>query len=67
MSEPADRAERPCALCGKPQDSRFRPFCSKRCADVDLGRWLKGNYVIPGREMDEGDQPNRPHDNGAPE
>jgi hypothetical protein len=34
---------------------KFSPFCSKRCADVDLGRWLKGNYVIPGRATDEGD------------
>lgn len=32
----------------------FRPFCSKRCADVDLGRWLKGGYVIPGREGEAG-------------
>jgi len=32
-----------------------RPFCSKRCADVDLGRWLTGQYVIPGKpeEVDE--------------
>ena len=29
---------------------RFHPFCSKRCADVDLGRWLKGNYAIPAVE-----------------
>ena len=46
---------RRCAVCGKPQNEAFRPFCSKRCADIDLGRWLKGNYVIPGREVDEGD------------
>ena len=32
--------------------SEFRPFCSKRCADVDLGRWLTGAYVIPGRDGD---------------
>jgi hypothetical protein len=44
-----------CAICGKPQDAKFRPFCSKRCADIDLGRWLKGNYVIPGRVTDESD------------
>ena len=30
----------------------YRPFCSKRCADVDLNRWLAGNYVIPGRDGD---------------
>ena len=37
-----------CVICGKPRDPRYAPFCSKRCADVDLGRWLKGPYVIPG-------------------
>jgi hypothetical protein len=56
MSPPDERDVRACAICGKPQAPQFRPFCSKRCADVDLGRWLKGNYVIPGRQTDEGDQ-----------
>ena len=37
-----------CAICGKEQDPKYRPFCSKRCADVDLNRWLKGGYAIPG-------------------
>ena len=37
-----------CPVCGKPRTQEYRPFCSKRCADVDLGRWLKGTYVIPG-------------------
>ena len=55
MSPPPE--PRTCAVCGKPQDAKFRPFCSKRCADVDLGRWLKGNYVIPGQVTDEGDDP----------
>ena len=34
-------------------EKRFHPFCSKRCADVDLGRWLKGNYAIPAVEADD--------------
>jgi endogenous inhibitor of DNA gyrase (YacG/DUF329 family) len=55
MSPPDDARAGVCAVCGKPQRPEFRPFCSKRCADVDLGRWLKGNYVIPGRDVDEGD------------
>jgi endogenous inhibitor of DNA gyrase (YacG/DUF329 family) len=42
-----DRAPR-CPICGKPRSERYDPFCSKRCADVDLHRWLKGRYVIPG-------------------
>jgi uncharacterized protein len=40
--------ERPCPICGKPRSERYDPFCSKRCADVDLHGWLKGSYVIPG-------------------
>lgn len=37
-----------CPICGKPRDEKYRPFCSKRCADVDLSRWLSGTYAIPG-------------------
>jgi endogenous inhibitor of DNA gyrase (YacG/DUF329 family) len=37
-----------CPVCGKPAAEGFKPFCSKRCADVDLNRWLKGGYIIPG-------------------
>jgi uncharacterized protein len=43
-----ENKDRPCPVCGKPRDLRYAPFCSRRCADVDLHRWLKGNYVIPG-------------------
>lgn len=42
----AGEASRRCPICGKPQDPEFRPFCSKRCADIDLGRWLGGKYRI---------------------
>ncbi|HET6375840.1 MAG TPA: DNA gyrase inhibitor YacG [Methylocella sp.] len=38
---------RPCPVCGKPAVFAFRPFCSKRCADIDLHRWLGGVYAIP--------------------
>ena len=38
---------RPCPICGKAQTVSHRPFCSKRCADIDLGRWLKGVYAVP--------------------
>ncbi len=41
-------ARKTCAICGKPRDPRYDPFCSKRCADVDLHRWLSGVYVVPG-------------------
>jgi hypothetical protein len=40
-------------LCAKPRDAAYRPFCSKRCADVDLARWLDGAYAIPAREADD--------------
>lgn len=44
---PVPRPVRPCPICGKPPVARFHPFCSARCADVDLNRWLTGAYVIP--------------------
>ena len=36
-----------CPICGKPRTQDYRPFCSRRCADIDLGRWLNGAYVVP--------------------
>ncbi len=36
-----------CALCDKLVVEKYSPFCSKHCSDIDLGRWLKGNYAIP--------------------
>lgn len=36
-----------CPICSKAGDPKYRPFCSRRCADVDLGRWLTGRYAIP--------------------
>ena len=41
---------RKCPICGKPTVEEFKPFCSRRCADVDLNRWLSGSYVIPARD-----------------
>ena len=46
---PASPAKR-CPECGKPASSPTLPFCSPRCRDVDLNRWLSGSYVIPGKE-----------------
>ncbi|MEL6480501.1 MAG: DNA gyrase inhibitor YacG [Pseudomonadota bacterium] len=42
-----------CPICGQPTLQSMRPFCSKRCADVDLGRWLTGAYAIPGEDTAE--------------
>ena len=45
-----------CPICGKPAQDDFKPFCSRRCADVDLGRWLNERYVVPGEEPSEEEQ-----------
>ncbi|MEO1025866.1 MAG: DNA gyrase inhibitor YacG [Pseudomonadota bacterium] len=58
-----------CPICSKPAFKAYRPFCSKRCADVDLGRWLNGNYAIPSEEgpdtvsnaVDQADEGSRNH------
>lgn len=44
-----------CPICEKEPDNRYRPFCSKRCADVDLGKWLTGAYAVASVEEDETD------------
>ncbi len=46
---------RPCPICTKPGTLEYRPFCSKRCADVDLNRWLSGSYAIPVTEEEDED------------
>ena len=50
----------PCPVCGKPAVRADHPFCSKRCADIDLNRWLAGAYAIPGTEGDEEDEEGEP-------
>ena len=64
MAQPRTRT---CPICNRPlgeqEDAlRFRPFCSKRCADVDLGRWLKGAYAIP--VVDDEDEDGETPDGG---
>ena len=48
-----------CPICGRPSESAYRPFCSRRCADVDLARWLRGSYAIPdtAESEDGGEKP----------
>jgi endogenous inhibitor of DNA gyrase (YacG/DUF329 family) len=46
---------KPCPICGKPAEMALRPFCSKRCKDVDLGRWFAERYVIPASPADPSD------------
>jgi endogenous inhibitor of DNA gyrase (YacG/DUF329 family) len=60
-AEPPDAAgnagppAKPCPECGKPANPATLPFCSPRCRDVDLNRWLSGSYVIPGKDTDPED------------
>ncbi len=42
-----------CPVCAKPTDPATRPFCSKRCADVDLSRWLNGSYAVPSQDPED--------------
>jgi uncharacterized protein len=53
---PAPAARKPCPICGRPSTPEHTPFCTDRCRQVDLGRWLSGSYVIPARDdQDDGD------------
>ena len=42
-----------CPICDKETITEFRPFCSKRCGDLDLGKWLGGVYAIPSTDPDD--------------
>jgi endogenous inhibitor of DNA gyrase (YacG/DUF329 family) len=58
MTSPSLAPGKPCPICGKPSQMKYRPFCSRRCGDIDLNRWMSGVYAIPVRETD--DDPERP-------
>ena len=49
-----DTAKTTCPMCKKPSAKDYTPFCSKRCADLDLGKWLDGNYILAGQTPLEG-------------
>ncbi len=42
-----------CPICVRKSDEKYKPFCSRRCADVDLGKWLTGSYAIPAAAIDD--------------
>ncbi|SLN48029.1 zinc-binding protein [Roseivivax jejudonensis] len=42
-----------CPICSKPTDGRYRPFCSRRCADVDLAKWMTGAYAVPSTDPED--------------
>jgi len=50
---PGRGSAKPCPICGKPAAETSKPFCSERCRDVDLNRWLSDSYAIPGKEDDD--------------
>ncbi|HZP75438.1 MAG TPA: DNA gyrase inhibitor YacG [Pseudolabrys sp.] len=56
MAEPTSAPSSSCPICGKPTDPPFKPFCSKRCRDVDLNRWLSGVYAVPVKEEENEDE-----------
>lgn len=53
---PANDNPRPCPICRRPAIEKYRPFCSSHCADVDLHRWLGGQYAIPVVEQEDADE-----------
>jgi len=54
-SNPKSSGSAKCPICGRATATDYRPFCSRRCADVDLARWLSGGYAIPARADDDED------------
>ena len=55
MSKASETAGK-CAICGKPREAdAYRPFCSRRCSDLDLQRWLTGSYVVRGEPAEDGE------------
>ena len=66
MGTPGPKGSNPgeCPICGKPAEEGFRPFCSRRCANVDLGRWLDGAYTIPGEPVPDTGAPAKGDEEG---
>ncbi len=44
-----------CPICARESDPKYKPFCSRRCADIDLGKWLNGSYAIPAAVTEQDD------------
>jgi endogenous inhibitor of DNA gyrase (YacG/DUF329 family) len=45
-----------CPICSKETVQKYRPFCSKRCADLDLGKWMSGAYAVPSQSEDDAEE-----------
>ena len=55
-----------CPICGTETAPKYRPFCSRRCADIDLARWMTGRYAIPSEAADDEAETPRPADPESP-
>ncbi len=64
-AKPQEAKAPPCPICRKPAQRKFRPFCSARCADIDLGRWFTESYAVPAAP--DGDDDVARGDDAAPE
>ena len=64
-TKPAGDVAGQCPICARPTEHEHRPFCSRRCADVDLSRWLRGTYAIPDAESEDGDEAHAGQDHGG--
>jgi endogenous inhibitor of DNA gyrase (YacG/DUF329 family) len=42
-----------CPICSRPTDKAYRPFCSRRCTDADLARWMNGAYAVPSNDPED--------------
>jgi len=62
VKNPSKRQDKFCPICGKSENRNFFPFCSKSCADLDLGKWLTEDYRIP---IDEEDMDEESYDMGC--
>jgi len=60
-----DAPRHACPICGKPAVEALRPFCSRRCADIDLNRWLSGVYAIPASEDQAEDERDKSGDDSG--
>ncbi len=49
-----------CPICGEDSQQAFRPFCSKRCADIDLAKWLNGSYAVPSQREEDAETTSEP-------
>jgi uncharacterized protein len=48
-----------CPICARETNAKYRPFCSRRCADLDLGNWLSGRYTMPSQDLEDTGDPDR--------